>query len=84
MITDNKNSALLDEYQKACEDEIVARIALHDYLSLPATQKEIMSQLSDQMETAHNKLMDTYNKLVAVRIGGTGESQLSPCTVGVT
>ena len=69
MITDSKNSVLLDEYKKACEDETAARKALHDYMTLPTTKKEIMEQLSDQIKTAHKKLMDAYNKLGAVRIG---------------
>ena len=73
MITDTKNyvcknSVLLDEYKKACEDEAAAIIALHDYRILPATQKEIMNQLSGQMETAHNKRIDIRSQLEAVRI----------------
>ena len=68
MITDIKNLVLLDEYKKACEDETAAIIALHDDMALPATQNEIIDQLSDQMETAHNKRIDIRSQLEAARI----------------
>ena len=68
MITDSKNSVLLDKYQKACEDENDAIEALIDYLSLPSINKETIDQLSGQMEAAHSKSIALRSQLEAVRI----------------
>lgn len=68
MIIDSKNSDLMNEYKKACEDETAAITALHEYISSPSPNMEIMVQLSDAMENAHNKSMDIRGQLEAVRI----------------